>query len=149
MSSPRLYDTLIMEHIKNARNYRPIEGADRAMSGRNPLCGDEMSVYLNIEGERIADVAFQCSCCGISMASASMMTEMVRGKPMSHARGLVSEFLAMLDSPAQAAAAARDAERLAILDTIMKFPARARCAALPWATLRGAMDELDDTVVVS
>lgn len=128
ISAPRLYDDLIMDHIKDARNYRVIDGADRIANGSNPLCGDEMVVYLNIDGECIAEAAFQCTCCGISMASASIMTEMVSGRLVDEARVLVSKFLTMLDSHTPLASAMPNAERLAVLDTVMKFPARARAA---------------------
>ena len=148
MSAPRLYDDLIMDHIKNARNYRAIDGAGRIANGSNPLCGDEMVVYLNIDGGCIAEVAFLCTCCGISMASASIMTGVVSGRPVDEARVLVSEFLAMLDSRTPLASAMPNAERLAVLDTVAKFPARARCAALPWATLRGALDNPELPVVI-
>ena len=148
MLAPRLYDDLIMEHIKNARNYRAIDGAGRIANGSNPLCGDEMVVYLNIDGECIAEAAFQCTCCGISMASASIMTEMVSGRLVDEARVLVSEFLTMLDSRTPLASAMPNAERLAVLDTVTKFPARARCAALPWETLKGALDNPELPIVV-
>ena len=75
-----MYDDIVMDHIKNARNCRVLDDADRRIEGRNPLCGDELLIFLKVADERIDDLAFQCSCCGISMASASMMTSAVKGK---------------------------------------------------------------------
>lgn len=147
MSGATLYDDLVMDHIKNARNYRALEPADRQATGINPLCGDEMVVYVRMSGDRIADVAFQCTCCGISMASASIMTETVKGKYADEAKALSREFVATLDSRAESAARETRAERLAMLDTIKKFPSRTRCAALPWATLEAALDQQEAVLI--
>ena len=80
MAVSKAYDDLIMDHIKNARGFRVLADATHHAGGSNPLCGDEVTVYLTLAGERIESAAFQCTCCGISMASASIMTESVRGK---------------------------------------------------------------------
>ena len=132
------YDDLIMEHIRHARNYRVPDDANRQLAGSNPLCGDEMIVYLRMDGERIADAAFQCTCCGISMASASIMTEMVRGRPAQDAKGLLRRFVAMIDSLTPPSDG-MSVEWLAILETVRRFPSRTRCAALPWETLEGLL----------
>jgi nitrogen fixation NifU-like protein len=86
MSDARFYDELIMDHIRNARNYRVLTDASHDAAGSNPLCGDEMRVYIRIDGRRIADAAFQCTCCGISMASASIMTTMLIGAATNEAQ---------------------------------------------------------------
>ena len=78
-----LYDDVIMDHIRNARNYHKLDGANREAEGSNPLCGDVITVYLKLSGEVIEDIGFQCTCCGVSMASASIMTESVKGKNKS------------------------------------------------------------------
>lgn len=143
-----VYDDLLMDHIKNARNYRVLHDVDRHATGTNPLCGDEVLVCLKMEGERIADVAFQCTCCGISMACASIMTEMVRGRLADDGRKLLREVVAMLKSGRPPAAHSIGAERLAMLETVRKFPARTRCAALPWVTLEGALDNNRDEPVI-
>jgi nitrogen fixation NifU-like protein len=142
------YDDLIMDHIKNARNYRAPEVFDHRASGVNPLCGDEMLVYVKLDGDRIADAAFQCTCCGISMASASAMTELVKGVTVADARRELRDFLAVLKSPAEAPSPALGAEKLALIDTVRKFPARVRCAMLPWVTLEGALSGGHDVVTV-
>ena len=147
MSNTRLYDDLIMDHIKNARNYRRLDEVDRQATGMNPLCGDEVFVCLKMEGERIADVAFQCTCCGISMASASIMTEMVKGKLAHEAKALVRDCVAILRSRTQSSSHGMSAERRAMLEMVKKFPARTRCAALPWATLEGALDQQEAILV--
>ena len=141
MARTTLYDDLVMDHIKNARNYRVIEDADRKADGSNPLCGDEMTVYLRMEAERIRDVAYQCTCCGISMASASMMTEQIMGKDVAEVRKLVQTFQEMLDHPS-AFEPPRDAPTVqAMLETVRQYPSRVRCAALPWTTLGTLLDE--------
>ena len=141
MSEKSPYDDLIMDHIKNARNYFVPGTVSRSASGTNPLCGDEITVYLRIESERIEDIAFQCTCCGISMASASIMTEMLKGRVAHDARTHLRAFVAMLQ---ERAASPREAtrEQRALLETVQKFPARSGCAALPWTTLEEALGPL-------
>jgi nitrogen fixation NifU-like protein len=134
------YDDLIMDHIKNARNYRVLEDCDRRANGTNPLCGDEMLVSLKLEGERIADIGFQCTCCGISMASASLMTEMVNGSGVTDASSLIRDIVGMLNAAGEAGSETVSPERLALLDTVRRFPARLKCAMLPWVTLQAALD---------
>jgi len=133
------YDDLVMDHIKNARNYRPLPGAHRHSHGVNPLCGDEVDVYLRLEHDRVEDAAFQCSCCGISMASASMMTERITGLSAREADEEAGAMMRLIDERADPAAHAQDAVRSALLTTVREFPARARCAALPWITLQAAL----------
>jgi nitrogen fixation NifU-like protein len=139
MSAPLAYDELIMDHIKNARNFRAIDDAARTANGSNPLCGDEMTVYVRIEGERISDVAFQCTCCGISMASASIMTETVQGKSVEVAKRMIADVVSMLETHTASSRQPMTPERLALLETVTRYPARRRCAALAWTTLEGAL----------
>jgi nitrogen fixation protein NifU and related proteins len=135
------YDDLIMDHIKNARNYRALEDFDGRASATNPLCGDEVVIYLKLGGECILDVAFQCTCCGISMASASVMTEIVRGRAVPDARRAVHDFAIGLDySTRTPAPDGFTADQLALLDTVSRFPTRAGCAMLPWLTLGKAIE---------
>lgn len=145
MSGLELYDDLIMDHIRNARNYRVPGDVDRTATGSNPLCGDELTVYLKFERDRIEDIAFQCTCCGISMASASIMTELIKGKDTAGVKTLLRGFMAMLDDRADFALNGPAREQRAILATVQKFPARTRCAALPWATLEDAIDNRQET----
>ena len=96
MTESKAYDDLIMDHIKNARNFRTLADATHHANGSNPLCGDELTVYIRLGNERIEDAAFQCTCCGISMASASIMTESMRGKRSAEVRVWLTEFVAAL-----------------------------------------------------
>lgn len=138
-----MYDDLVMDHIRNARNYRVPHDADRSTVGTNPLCGDEVRLYLALDAERIADLAFQCTCCGISMASASIMTEMLKGTEVQEARRVIGDFVAMLENVATQPAATTRVEWLAMLDTVRRFPARTRCALLPWTTAVAALEGRD------
>ena len=144
MPAADLYDDLIMEHIKHARNYRALKRAHRRATGFNPLCGDEMTLYLGVRGGRIDDIAFQCTCCGISRASASIMTELLRGREPAEAREQVRAFMALLDDRAHPAQPRPTQEQEALLATARKFPSRVRCATLPWSTLARALDEIAD-----
>ena len=144
----RLYDDLVMDHIKNARNYRILDNANRKATGSNPLCGDELTVYLAVERDRIQDIAFLCTCCGISMASASIMKERVKGETAADARSLLRSFVSAVLGGGDLAAYGAFPGQRAILATAQEFPARTRCAALPWATLEGALDGREETVFV-
>jgi nitrogen fixation NifU-like protein len=144
--SSALYDEVILDHIKNARNYRPIEHADRQADGVNPLCGDSFTVYVNLDGDVIREAAFQCSCCGISMASASVMTEAVRGQTLERARALYEHFMRLLTDEAFPQAA-DDMDELAVLGVVRDFPSRRNCAALAWHTLAAALDGRSHTTI--
>jgi nitrogen fixation NifU-like protein len=139
------YDDLIMDHIRNARNYRVPGDATAKGNGLNPMCGDDMTVYVRVERGVIRDAAFQCSCCGVSMASASIMTERVIGLEIAEAKTLVAQVTAAVQGAAVLADAAP--ELAAILDTVQKHPARARCAVLAWATLAAAMENRLQTAI--
>jgi len=133
-----LYDDVIMDHIKNVRNYRKPEGANREAERSNPMCGDVMTVYLKLQGELILDVGFQCSCCGISMASASIMTERVKGKKIIEARSMFRHFSRLLAQSSSRASTQTD--DLCVLAAVREYPSRINCATLPWETLEQALD---------
>jgi nitrogen fixation NifU-like protein len=145
MSANDPYDDLIMDHIRNARNYRVPDGANGKGNGLNPLCGDDVTVYVRIEQDVIRDAGFQCSCCGVSMASASIMTECIIGRSPAEARKLVAGVVAAVSAGAAPAGAGR--EVLAILDTAHRHPSRTRCAVLPWATLEASLENRLQTVI--
>ncbi|HEX4987111.1 MAG TPA: SUF system NifU family Fe-S cluster assembly protein [Burkholderiales bacterium] len=136
--SKSLYNEAILDHIKNARNYRELPGANRKAHGVNPLCGDTFDVYARVEGDRIVEAAFQCECCGISMASASIMTEAVAGKTVEHARALYRDLENMLRDPQSVSGA--EPGQLPVLELIRDFPSRVNCALLGWHTLAAALD---------
>jgi nitrogen fixation NifU-like protein len=148
MSETGPYDDVMMDHIRNARNYFVPNIVSHKATGSNPLCGDDITVYLRIVCDRIQDIAFQCACCGISMASASIMTEMIKGKNTTDARSLLRAFVTLLNSPNAPSLPAAAHEQHAILETVQKFPSRIRCAVLPWSTLEGAMDNPQEAVFV-
>ncbi len=139
-----LYQEVILDHGRRPRNFRRLENATRHAKGDNPLCGDRMELFLALDEDgSIADAAFQGRGCAISMASASLMTETVRGKSPDDARALGAAFreLAMTGTcPHCAAALADDMERLSPLSGVHEFPSRVKCATLAWHTLNNALD---------
>jgi len=139
MTAPKLYDDTLMDHIKNARNYCALEDANRSASGANPLCGDDMTVYVKVVHDRLEKIAFQCTCCGISMASASIMTEAMQGKRTDEAFSALRAFADLLGSASAQSAAEGTIAHRAVLDAVRRFPARLRCALLPWVTLEAAL----------
>ena len=149
MPVSKAYDDLIMDHIKNARGFRRLADATHHAEGSNPLCGDEVTIYLTLAGERIESAAFQCTCCGISMASASIMTESVTGKSRAEVRAWLAEFVAALEKHADAAPPGAGDAHYALLETVQQFPARTRCAMLPWVTLEAALDNRREAVALT
>ena len=139
-NSSSLYSEVILDHIKNARNFHELAGANRKAHGINPLCGDTFDVYAQVEGDRVIDAAFQCECCGISMASASIMTETVKGKTVQEARALYRSFEKLLRDPGAASSLQANSGQLPMLELIREFPSRVNCALLGWHTLEAALD---------
>ncbi len=141
-----LYQEVILDHGKHPRNLRHPEGANRQARGYNPLCGDQVTIYLvEDENGRIADVAFEGKGCAISMASASMMTEVLRGKTEAEARRLFEDFhrLCTEDDFTLDKASAEDREaleRLQVLSGVREFPVRVKCATLAWHAMTAALD---------
>ena len=130
-----LYQQVILDHNKRPHNFRAIEDGQRA-EGYNPLCGDRVTVYVRVENGRIEDVSFQGSGCAISKASASMMTDSVKGKTVAEAEALLERFQRMITG--DATVAAEDLGKLAALAGVRQFPMRVKCASLAWHTLRAA-----------
>ena len=139
-----LYQEVILDHGRKPRNFRRLEDADRHARGDNPLCGDRMELWVKLDGEgHIADAAFQGKGCAISMASASLMTETVRGKSAAEAQELGTKFreLAMTGTcPDCGADLAEEMERLQVLGGVAEYPSRVKCATLAWHTLNAALD---------
>jgi nitrogen fixation NifU-like protein len=138
-----LYQEVILDHNKRPRNFRPLEGGRKA-EGYNPLCGDRFTVYLKIDNDTITDVSFQGSGCAISKASASLMTESVKGKSVEEAKATFDEFQKMLTGPVDAPA--DNLGKLMVLAGVRQFPIRVKCASLPWHTLKSAVDARDEVV---
>jgi nitrogen fixation NifU-like protein len=138
-----LYQEVILDHNRRPRNFRALECARRA-EGFNPLCGDHFTVYLRLDDDVIADVGFQGSGCAISKASASMMTESVKGRTTADATALLDRFQRMITSPADSPV--DHVGKLAALAGVRQFPARVKCASLAWHTLRAALDSHEEVV---
>lgn len=139
-----LYRQTVLDHSRHPRNFRRIEDASGEATGHNPLCGDKVSVYLQVEGGHIADVAFEATGCAICLASASLMTGQVAGAAVATALRDIDEFKARF-APG-AAGAADPADALGALATVREYPSRIRCATLPWETLRAALAGSSTTV---
>jgi nitrogen fixation protein NifU and related proteins len=129
---------VILDHNRKPRNFGRIEPADSRAEGHNPLCGDRLSVFVVLEGERVADIRFEGQGCAISTASASLMTEAVKGKDRTTIRELFGKMHALLTRPDAAPDAALG--KLAALSGVREFPARVKCASLCWHTLNAALE---------
>jgi nitrogen fixation NifU-like protein len=140
-----LYQETILEHNKHPRNFREIEDASKKALGNNPLCGDALQVFVSMDGDTISDVAFKGSGCAISKASASMMTQAVKGRTSGEAEELFGEFTKMVRGELDEEAEENRLGRLKIFAGVREFPARVKCASLSWHTLHAALHG-DDSV---
>jgi nitrogen fixation NifU-like protein len=134
-----LYQEIILDHNRRPRNYGELAGADKTVAGRNPLCGDEMTLWVRMDDDRIADARFVARGCAVSKASASLMTTAVKGKTRNEAGELFDRFHRLVTGKLP------ESERaglgaLAALGGVAKFPIRVKCASLPWHALRRALD---------
>jgi nitrogen fixation protein NifU and related proteins len=138
-----LYQETILDHSKRPRNHHPLADADRKAEGYNPLCGDKLKLYLKLDGEVVKDASFEGSGCAISTASASLMTESLKGKTREEALKLVDKFHDLLttDTPAS-----RDLGKLVVFCGVREYPARVKCATLAWHTLKSALAGSQETV---
>jgi nitrogen fixation NifU-like protein len=147
-----LYQEVILDHNKRPRNFQVLEGANRSAEGYNPLCGDQITVYLKLEGDVIQDISFQGSGCAISKASASMMTASLKGKTRAEAVALFQKFHQMVTgrrpSPGDQDAAPDPLElgKLAVFSGVSEFPVRVKCASLAWHTMQAALEGRGETV---
>ncbi len=133
-----LYQEVVLDHGKRPRNFREVEGANHRAQGFNPLCGDQLSVTLKLEGDVIRDVGFQGQGCAISRASASLMTGAVKDMTRQQAEALFEQVHKLVtEGPAQVDLEAMG--KLAVLSGVSEFPARVKCASLAWHTLRAAL----------
>ena len=136
-----LYQEVILDHNRSPRNYRAMANANRKAQGYNPLCGDQVTVYVDVEEGVIKDISFQGSGCAISKASASMMTAELKGKTEAQAKELFDNVHKMLTGEANKNGPPdkREVGKLAILSGVCKFPARVKCASLAWHTVNSAL----------
>jgi len=142
-----LYQEVILDHSKRPRNFHAIADATRKAEGYNPLCGDRETVYLVLEGDRVRDVAFQGAGCAISTASASMMTESVKGKTRAEAEALFARFHELITgkngeagSKASSKSDSPELGKLEVFSGVREYPVRVKCATLPWHTLKAALE---------
>ncbi|MBA2335551.1 MAG: SUF system NifU family Fe-S cluster assembly protein [Blastocatellia bacterium] len=140
-----LYQEVILDHNKNPRNFREIADADKWADGNNPLCGDALRVYVDLEDDKVKDVSFKGSGCAISKASASMMTQVVKGKSKDEAETLFDEFHRMVLGTLDEETEENSLGKLKIFAGVREFPARVKCASLSWHTLNAALHG-DDSV---
>ena len=142
-----LYQEVILDHHKKPRNFRPLADASAKVEGYNPLCGDRVTVYVKLEDGIVKDISFQGSGCAISTASASMMTESLKGKTLAEAEALFRSFRQLVTGPPdQDAGEATGLGKLAVFSGVREFPVRVKCATLPWHTLQAALEGQEKTV---
>lgn len=143
-----LYQEVILDHSRKPRNFGSMPAATRQADGYNPLCGDRATVYVRLEGDQLADVKFQGAGCSISTASASMMTESLKGKTRAQAEDLFERFHKLVTRDAAGEAKETDPAlgKLAVFSGVSEFPVRVKCASLPWHTLKAALDGDDRPV---
>jgi nitrogen fixation NifU-like protein len=133
-----LYQEVILDHNRRPRNFHVLQDASHRAEGYNPLCGDRLTLYLKIDDGVIRDVGFEGSGCAISKASASLMTDAVKGHSTADARSLVDRFQRMVTTPPEQEV--EDLGKLSALAGVREFPVRVKCASLAWHTLKAAID---------
>ena len=144
MDLKELYRDVILDHNKRPRNFGKLEPSDAHADGHNPLCGDRLTVFLKMDGDRVEDIRFEGKGCAISTASASLMTEAIKGKDKTHISGLFNKVHSLLTT--QEAVADSSLGKLAALSGVREYPARVKCASLCWHTLNAALDKGAATV---
>lgn len=136
-----LYQATILDHNRKPRNFREPESADRRAEGHNPICGDQLVVFIDLEDDCVTDIAFQGVGCAISVASASLMTDFARGKRVDEIRTEFERFHSMVTSAPDSPLDTSNLGKLAVFSGVREFPMRVKCATLAWHTLRAALDE--------
>lgn len=141
-----LYQEVILDHNKRPRNFGALDAANRKAEGYNPLCGDRLTLYVKISGDAIEDVRFEGSGCAISKASASLMTEALKGKTLADAKALFERFHRMVTSPPDEEPDTSQLGKLVVLAGVREFPVRVKCASLAWHTLKAAVEAKPEVV---
>ena len=134
-----LYQQVILDHNKSPRNFKELDNADRCSEGFNPLCGDHITVYLKVDGDRIVDVSFQGAGCAISKASASLMTAELKGKTTQEAQDLFKGFHDLVTGDIDHEPDLEGLGKLAVFSGVREFPVRVKCATLAWHTFNAAL----------
>ncbi len=140
-----LYQQMILDHNKEPRNYGKLNNATNIAQGHNPLCGDKIDIYLVIDDGKIQDVKFYGSGCAISKASSSIMTTILKGKTIDEAKGLFEKFHNVVTSDTESEIDVIDLGKLAVFYGVREFPARIKCASLPWHTMMDALEKNEST----
>jgi nitrogen fixation protein NifU and related proteins len=135
-----LYQQVILDHNKKPRNFRKLESANHSAEGFNPLCGDQLTVYLDLEDGAVKEISFEGSGCAISKAAASMMTQAVKGKSKQEAEQLFTEFHQMVTGELDEETTTNGLGNLKIFSGVREFPVRVKCASLPWHTMHAALN---------
>lgn len=138
----QLYQSVILDHNKNPRNFHQLEGADRMAEGYNPLCGDRLKVWIRLNGDIIEEVSFEGTGCAISTASASLMTTAVKGKRLADVDQLFAQFHRMITGQWDPESETRALGKLAVFSGVSQFPTRVKCASLSWHALKNALEGL-------
>jgi nitrogen fixation protein NifU and related proteins len=141
-----LYQEVILEHSKAPRNFKKLSNPNRRAEGFNPLCGDRFTVYLDVDGDTVRDISFEGSGCAISKASASMMTQAVKGKTAAEAERLFNDFHKFVTTQDHKDSDAAELGKLAVFSGVAEFPARVKCATLAWHTLQAALEDKQESV---
>ena len=141
-----LYQEVILDHHKKPRNFHKLDRSNRQADGYNPLCGDKISVYMQIENGLIVDIGFVGAGCAISTASASMMTESLKGKTEIEARALFENFHQFVANHSEAQPEPSIMGNLAAFSGVRDYPVRVKCATLAWHTMKAALEQSDETV---
>ena len=142
-----LYQEVILDHNKHPRNFGQIEHADHCARGDNPLCGDQLTLYLKMDGDRVVEVRFEGQGCAISTASASILTEVVQGKTLSEVEALFESFHELLTGdPSVVAEVGPELGKLTVFAGVREFPVRVKCATLAWHTLKAAIEDDSDGI---
>jgi len=140
-----LYQEVILDHNKSPRNFGVLDDPDRSADGHNPLCGDRLTIYIKLENGGLAEVSFEGTGCAISKASASIMTDAVKGKSRAEIEHLFEEFHELLTGdPSVREKASAELGKLAVFEGVREFPVRVKCATLPWHTLKAALERAAD-----
>jgi nitrogen fixation NifU-like protein len=134
-----LYQEVILDHNRRPRNFRHMDDADRVCEGYNPLCGDRLTLFVDLDGDVIRDVTFEGTGCAISRASASIMTDALKGRTIADAQALFDRFHHLVTSPAGSPADTSGLGKLAVFSGVREYPSRVKCATLSWHTLRAAL----------
>jgi nitrogen fixation protein NifU and related proteins len=141
-----LYQDVILEHSKTPRNFREQPAANHKAEGFNPLCGDRFTIYVTLDGDTVRDISFQGSGCAISKASASMMTQSVKGKTMAEAETIFERFHEMVTGHAAEGSSESELGKLAVFSGVSEFPVRVKCATLAWHTMQAALEGKQDPI---